>query len=220
MPRVHTLISNPYTVTFPELALTRGQTRADRTAKPSFPSNHHWSSSSLADPFLTRAPKTPLSKKKENQKPKEEKERDIYYTNPRRPIYDSQASGWWAKHGAPEHSERCPKRTVPSPRRCGSNASRSLAPRFSAHPRRLAGTPQFTICLSDSAISAGIGRLWIRFVRTTLCLINLCEIREVFVMNFGAVLLFHWSSWIREVHRRILNLFLKIDSCAFRMRLI
>lgn len=134
-------------------------------------------------PFSPGRQKALYPKKKENKKPKEEKERDIYYKNRRRAIYFSRASGWWAKHGAPEHSERSPKRTVPSPRRCGSSASGSLAPRFSAHPRRLAGTPQSTFCLSDSTISAGIGSLWTRFVRRTLCLINLCEIREVFVVN-------------------------------------
>ena len=55
-----------------------------------------------------------------------------------------------SKNGATEHSERSPKCTVPSPRRYGAYASRSVAARFSAHTRCVAGTALdfFLLCFA------------------------------------------------------------------------
>lgn len=49
------------------------------------------------------------------------------------------STAFWVKHGASEYSERSPKRTVPSPRRCLSYAGRSMASRLPAYSRCLAG---------------------------------------------------------------------------------
>ena len=56
-----------------------------------------------------------------------------------------------SKNGATEHSERSPKCTVPSPRRYGAYASRSVAARFSAHTRCVAGTVLdfFLLCFAS-----------------------------------------------------------------------
>ena len=150
-----------------ELELTNSQkTRTDQTAKTKSPPFSFKKTISDHQSIIIliphhRAPKTPLSKnpnpikKKQNSNTNKQTNKKnnkhivtgilLYRIATGLVLVDFVSS----KNGATEHSERSPKCTVPSPRRYGAYASRSVAARFSAHTRCVAGTALDFFCFAS-----------------------------------------------------------------------